>query len=214
MAERRAVDLAHPDEASLARAVDVLHAEGVVVYPTETLYGIGVDPRSEAALVRLQQAKRRMEVKPVLLIIPSLEAARPLIAGVSERAALLAGAFWPGPLTLLFEASSAVSPRLTAGTGRIGLRVPASDLCMRLVALFGYPITSTSANRTGEPTPAGIDGIKAMLDPFVDLYLDGGALPHTSPSTVVDVTGSRSRVIREGALSLARLRSVVPDITL
>lgn len=213
MAERLTIQLAHPDPSALARAVEVLDAGGIIVYPTETLYGIGADPRSDDALMRLQKAKRRVDPKPILLVAPSLDAALPLIAAVTEEAGLLARAFWPGPLTLLFAAGTAASRHLTMGTGRVGVRVPSSDLCLKLASLFGFPITSTSANRTGEPTPADIDGIEAMLAPRVDLYLDGGALPPSRPSTVVDVGVVPPRLVREGAVSLARLRSVIPTIT-
>ncbi|HEX9006413.1 MAG TPA: L-threonylcarbamoyladenylate synthase [Bacteroidota bacterium] len=213
MAERLPVDPAAPDPSALARAVAVLRTGELVVYPTETLYGIGADPFSEQALLRVQQAKRRADPKPVLLITAGLHEAEPFIASVPPAAALLADAFWPGPLTLLFAARNTVSRHLTQGTGRIGVRVPSSLLCRRLAALFGAPITSTSANRTGEPTPSDVAGIERVLAPAISLYLDAGALPPSKPSTIVDLTETPCRLTREGTISAAQIRSIIPDAT-
>ncbi len=212
MAERLPVDLAGPDPSVLDRAVALLRAGRLVVYPTETVYGIGADPFDEEALTRLQQAKRRAEPKPVLLIAASLTDAEPFIASMPPQAALLAEAFWPGPLTLLFAARETVSRHLTQGTGRIGVRIPSSTLCRSLAALFGRPITSTSANRTGEPTPADIAGIEAVLAPSIALYLDAGALPPSKPSTIVDLAVTPCRLMREGAVPIERIRSVIPEV--
>ncbi len=212
MAERLPVNLAAPDPSALARAVAVLRTGELVVYPTETLYGIGADPFSEGALVRVQQAKRRGEAKPVLLITSELHEAEAFIARIPPEAAALADAFWPGPLTLLFAARETVSPHLTQGTGRIGVRVPSSLLCRRLATLFGAPITSTSANRTGEPTPPDVAGIDRVLAPAISLYLDAGTLPPSRPSTIVDLTESPCRLTREGPISAAQIRSIIPDV--
>jgi L-threonylcarbamoyladenylate synthase len=121
-------------------------------------------------------------------------------------------AFWPGPLTLVFRASSTVPPELTQGKGTIGIRVPSSKLCFRLLEMCGCPITSTSANLSGESPLTSIEEMKKVLTPGIDLYLDAGVLPESKPSTVVDVTGEHPCILRDGAVMTNELRKIVPDI--
>ena len=212
MTDRQRVDLLRPEPEILAAAAEVLRKGGIVVYPTETLYGIGADPRHERALERLQQAKERTDPKPVLLVAASLDDVRPFITALTPEAELLVQAFWPGPLTLLLPASEAAPHGVTRGSGRVGIRVPSSPVALGLARAFGGPVTSTSANTTGHPTPADIDGIAGMLGTSVDLYLDAGPLPPSLPSTVVDAAACPVRLVREGAVSIDRLHAVLPDI--
>jgi L-threonylcarbamoyladenylate synthase len=194
------LDPGSPDPGVVEGAAGVIRAGGAIVYPTETLYGIGVDAGNADALRRLYGIKGREGGKPVLIIVDNFDRLQPFVEDVSPEARLLMDAFWPGPLTLVFKASSLVSGELTAATGTIGARVPANEFCRALVRACGRPITSTSANRASEPTPGNIAEIRKVFPTGVDLFVDAGMLPASAPSTVVDVTVSPPRLLREGAV--------------
>ncbi len=197
---------------SIARAVATLQAGGLIVYPTDTIYGIGADPHQPAALERLQSAKQRLEQKPILLIAHSIDAARTVVDHFPPTAMTLAGALWPGPLTLVLPARAALSPMITQNSGTVGVRLPSHAFCARLAECFGRPFTSTSANISGLPTPDTVDAIEAMLGDSIDFYLDAGRLPASKPSTVVDVTTDPPRILREGAVSRGQLLALVPEL--
>lgn len=201
-----------PEDKPLVLAAEVIQAGGVIVYPTETLYGIGANAWDGAAIAKVRALKQRTEQKPILVIARSDDQIRLLTDHPGDEAHQLMAAFWPGPLTLVFKASKEVPDLLSRGLGTIGVRIPSSPLCLRLLDLCGCPLTSTSANLTGKPPGATIDDIRREIPRGVDLYLDGGVLPPSAPSTVVDVTVSPPRVLREGAVSLDRLRAVMPAI--
>lgn len=199
-AETVAVHSGVPGEKVIERAAAVVISGGVIVYPTETLYGIGVDAGNVSALRRVYDIKGREGAKALLVIVDDFERLRPLVQQVTPEAHALMHAFWPGPLTLVFNASPMVPVEITAGMGTIGARVPSNDFCRALVQACGRPITSTSANRAGEPTPNNIGQIRNALPEGIDLFIDAGALPASAPSTVVDVTTSPPRLLREGAV--------------
>jgi L-threonylcarbamoyladenylate synthase len=117
--------------------------------------------------------------------------------------------FWPGPLTIVFQASPIVSPILTAGTGKIGIRLSSDNFCRELLSICGIPITSTSANLSGEPNPDSIGIISKLVLDSVDLIVDAGKLTSQTPSTVVDVTKGKVELLREGAVSFQRIQEVL-----
>lgn len=203
-----------PEDRPLVLAAEVVQAGGVIVYPTETLYGIGANALHPKALRRVRKIKRRTDPKPILVIVPDVAAAEPLIQGPDAASRTLMETFWPGPLTLVLRSSPLVPQELTLGAGTIGIRVPASTLCLRLLRMCECPITSTSANLTGQPALKTIPEIQLALAPGVDLYLDAGELPQSDPSTVVDMTVSPPRVLRRGAVPFERLREVIPAMTI
>jgi L-threonylcarbamoyladenylate synthase len=189
-----------PDTEVVERASLLIREGKVVVYPTETLYGFGADAGNVDAIRRINALKGREEAKPVLVIVDTYETLRPFVAEITREARALMRAFWPGPLTLVFKASQTASSELTAGTGTIGARVPSSKFCRELVAACGRPITSTSANRAGAPPLAGIEEIRNAFPHGVHLFIDGGKRLSGAPSTVVDVSASSPRLLREGAI--------------
>jgi len=210
MALTLSVSLAHPEDKPLLLAAEVIQAGGIIVYPTETLYGIGCSAMHPRALQRVQHLKKRPEPKPILVLVRSKEEVRPLVREVPEIAESLINAFWPGPLTIVFPASDAVPPELTQGKGSIGIRIPSCAVCLRLLELAGVPITSTSANLSGDAPLDTIASMRSVLTPGIDLYLDAGTLPPSKPSTVVDVSGPSPRILREGAISADALRAALP----
>ncbi len=201
-----------PEDAPLILAAEVIRAGGIVVYPTETLYGIGGNALDARAIIRVRKVKKRKDHKPILIIVPTIEELKPLVTSVPPVAERLMRAFWPGPLTLIFRASGAVPQELMEGGGTIGIRVPSSPLCLKLLLLAGVPITSTSANLSGVKPHRSISQIKAALASGVDLYLDGGTLPENKPSTVLDVSHGSPTIVREGAVSREQIRKLIPHI--
>lgn len=182
----------------LAHALRVLRDDGLVVYPTDTLYGLGADPHREGALARLRRVKRRAEPAPLSVAVGSLEAARAL-ARFSDRALEVWQTYLPGPLTLLLPATSAAPRACLSPEGTIGLRMPKHDVALQLARAYG-PITATSANRHGAPPPRTAGAARAQLGGEVDLYIDAGPCPLGQPSTVVDLSGGRLTIKREGAI--------------
>ena len=182
------------------------------MYPTDTVYGIGADPYNETALLRVQRAKHRLESKPLLLITYSVESVRSIVENIPPAAIPLIKEFWPGPLTLILPARPGMSTLITQNSGTVGVRIPANALSLRLTELYGGPIISTSANITGEPTPASLDEIVRTLGDGVDLYLDAGLLPLSGPSTLIDMTVTPPRILRGGAVTRNQLRTVLPEI--
>lgn len=181
-----------------------------VVYPTDTLYGLGVDPFSRDALQRLLLLKGRGEGKPVPLLLDDASRAAPLVRGVPPRAGRLMERFWPGALTVVLPASPAVPEGVTGGTGTVGLRVPDHPVARALAAAAGGAVTGTSANRSGGPCAwKTAEELLAEFEGDVDWILWDGPRPgpggaNSSPifagSTVVLVTEEKVRLLREGAI--------------
>jgi L-threonylcarbamoyladenylate synthase len=175
------------------RAVQVLRRDGIIVYPTETVYGLGGDAFSDDAILKVYEAKGRPLGKPISVAVSDTDMLC-AIACADDFALGFAGRFLPGPVTVILEARSCIPPLLTGGTGRIGIRVPAHDLALRIISSFDSPITATSANISGAQDPVSPGEIRVPYD----LLVDGGVLPGT-PSTVVDLVDRR--ILREGTLA-------------
>ena len=185
---------------TIALAADALREGGIVAYPTETVYGLAVNPFSEAALRRLMNAKGRPESNPILCIIAGPEQLDALVANVSPEARRCIEKFWPGPLSLVLPKAPGVPDLLTAGSGRVCVRCPDHDTARALCTAFGGPITSTSANRSGKPPVSSLDDLALE---GIALALDAGPLPPSPPSTVYDPYSGE--VLREGAIEAAEL---------
>ncbi len=190
-------------EEDLVEVVEVLKAGGLVVYPTDTLYGLGADPYDEAAMDRLYRVKGRPHGEPVALVVAGLEEARQL-AHLTRAAHRLWDAFLPGPLTLIVHATPEAPRRVVTREGGLGLRMPDHGVPLAMAREFG-PLTTTSANRHGRPPPRTVEEAEAQLGDAVDLYVDAGPCPVGEGSTVVDLTGERATVKREGAVSREEL---------
>jgi L-threonylcarbamoyladenylate synthase len=198
------IDPLEPDPASIAHAAEVLRLGGVVAYPTDTLYGLAVDPRQDAAVDRLFEIKGRNVELAVPLVAASLEQARR--AGRFAPTDLrLARRFWPGPLTLVVPAQHGLPARLLAGGTTVAVRVPAHAVARSLAAAFGYAVTATSANLSGQPAASTAGEVIATLGSEVDLLLDAGAAPGGPPSTIVEVTSHAVRLRRAGAIAWERV---------
>ena len=187
-------------ENQITDAAGILKSGGLVAYPTESFYGLAADAANETAIRHLFYVKRREVGNPVLLLIPAVESLERYAAHVSETAIRLMEVFWPGGLTLVFKAQKNVSTLLTAGTGKIGIRLSNHPIAMALAQAMGSAITGTSANISGEPPCNTPQGVLRALGKGVDKMLDGGETSGQKPSTVLDMTTHPYAVLREGII--------------
>lgn len=184
----------------IERAVAVVRQGGLIAFPTETYYGLGVDPFNEQALQRLFRLKNRGVIKPVLVLIAERQQVSLLTARVSDTAGRLMDAFWPGPLTLVLPARTSLSGLLTGGTATVGVRLSPHPGATGLVRAFGGPLTATSANLAGEPAAVTAQEVYAYFGDKVDMILDGGRTPGVQGSTLVGVGNDTVECIRRGSV--------------
>ncbi len=195
-------------ERRIDEAAAVLRRGGIVVYPTETLYGLGARADAASALRRLAQAKLRPEGKPLPLL--AADRAQVLqVARLEGPAARVAERFWPGPLTLVLPGVPDLDEAVTAGTGTVGIRIPGSPVARALADRAGFALVATSANPAGGPPPARVSDLDPALVAQVDAVLDGGPTPGGLASTVVRIEGTAVRVFREGPVTAAEILAVV-----
>ncbi len=186
--------------------VDILREGGVVVYPTDTFYGLGANVYLTEAVKKIYTLKRRERLKPIPVIVSDLAMAedistdRPLIfQDITKR-------FWPGPLTIVLKASPKIPDVLQSPAGSIGVRWPDVPWLRELIRQGRFPLTATSANLSGHTEISDPDVIIESFSGTVDLIVDGGISPGELPSTVLDLTGERPRILREGALPSSEIR--------
>lgn len=201
-----------PKDALIRQAVLVLQAGGVVAFPTETFYGLAVDAMNDGAIERIFAIKGRAFSNPIALIAGEKSGIGPLAAEIPAAAQKLMQAFWPGPLTLLFSASPRISPRLAAGTGKIGIRVSSHPIAAALARRLGGPITATSANLSGTPACNTAAEVLANMGNHVDLVIDGGATPGGRGSTLLDLTADPPVCLREGAITRLNIQKALESV--
>ncbi len=192
-------------DAAIREAVRVVRAGGVVAFPTETCYGLGVDPFNNQALARLFAVKGRQRLKPVLVLVRDREQIDRLATSVPPPFLPVMARFWPGPVTLVFPARPGLPELLTGNTGTVGIRRSPHPCAARLLERLGSPLTATSANRSGAAPARTAGEIKAAFGRDVDLVLDDGATPGNLPSTLVGCRNGRLVCLREGAIPFARI---------
>ncbi len=195
--------------AALATAVRVIRQGGVVAFPTETYYGLAVDPFNVAALARLFAIKERPRQKAVLVLIQDREQLPLLASRVPSVFQPLLGVFWPGPLTLVFPARPSLSQLLTGGSGTVGIRVSSHEVAASLLAALGGPVTATSANISGRPAATCAAQVAAQFGEAVDFILDGGETPGGKGSTLVGCgDDGRCVLLRDGVIPFAKVEEV------
>jgi L-threonylcarbamoyladenylate synthase len=204
------IDPGKPDAEMLAEAIRVLREGGVVAFPTETFYGLGADARNETAVEQIFRIKGRNFRNPLSVIVANDREVIPLVEEIPATAKILMQTFWPGPLTLIFRASSFVLPRLTADTGKIGIRVSSHPLAGLLAGGLGGPLTATSANLSGEPECSSAGAVIHALGELPGAVVDGGETPGGMGSTIVDVTVFPPRILREGVISGNLILNALP----
>jgi L-threonylcarbamoyladenylate synthase len=198
------VTIVVPDAAGLSRAVELLRAESVVAFPTETVYGLGADAFSARAVAEIYRLKNRPSWNPLIVHVATVEQARELAAEWPAAAEELAARFWPGPLSVVVLAKHG---------GTLAIRIPAHPVALELLRASGLALAAPSANRSESISPTTAEHVLRSL-PEVPLVLDGGPAAYGIESTVLDLASGRPRLLRPGALGLRELRDAVGPITL
>ena len=193
------------DKPGIVQAADRIRSGGVVVYPTETVYGLGADPFNPSAFDRIFSLKGRETDKGLILLIRGREDLDALVADISLAAESLIREFWPGPLTLVFPAAPGLPEHLTEIASTIALRMSDAPVANTLLHHVGGPITSTSANRSGQPPARSPRQAADLIGHRVDVILDGGESADPRPSTLVDVSGRRPKILRPGRIPEAKI---------
>jgi tRNA threonylcarbamoyl adenosine modification protein (Sua5/YciO/YrdC/YwlC family) len=217
----------NPEAEVIVRAAEMIRKGEVVAIPTDTFYGLAANPFDEAAVERVFAIKGRAKHMPLLLLVDSMEMARKLAGSMPRGFEQLAERFWPGPLTIVVEASASIPLNVTGETGRIGLRLPAAAVPVAIVRQAGVPITGTSANRAGEKECSKAREVEKALGGAITLIVDGDhgdgdhedgggegasddALSRTpKASTVIGVREDSWEVLREGAIAVKEIAAVL-----
>jgi len=195
----------HPDEPEsflIDYVVSSLNSGNVVALPTDTFYGLAVDPVNLHAVDRIYDLKTRARHKPLSLLIAEVSQAYELARQLDSAFDRLAEKFWPGPLTLVVRAGSKLPLRVTANSGNVALRMPEAAICRAIVSRLGLPITATSANLRGRPECTCATCVREQLGDQIPLIVDGGATARSTATTIVDLSGGGSSwmILREGAI--------------
>jgi L-threonylcarbamoyladenylate synthase len=186
---------------------EVFGRGGIIAYPTETFYGLCVDPFNPTAIRALFSLKGRPESNPVALIVKDVPMLETIVSEIPPVARSLMERFWPGPLTIIFKAAPGLPVELTAGTGTIGARVSSNVICQRLIASVSSPITATSANPSGVQGATTAQEVLAYFNGSIDVVIDNGRTPGGHGSTIVDIIAGRIKIIRDGAIPASSLTS-------
>ncbi len=197
--------------AGFEAAKTALSDSGLIVTPTDTVYGVAADAFDPVGVRRLLRAKGRGRSTPVPVLIGDVTTMRALGSDISDEAKELAQRFWPGALTLICRQQPSLRWDLGDSRGTVALRVPDHHDLRDLLLDIG-PLAVSSANLTGEPPATTVDDARRMLGNAVDVYLDGGPTKGPEPSTIVDVVGTEVRLVRAGAIGVEELLGVVPDL--
>lgn len=195
--------------AEIEHAAEVLRRGGLVAFPTETVYGLGADATDDAALARLYAVKGRPVGHPVIVHLADGAALDDLADAVPQWARVLADACWPGPLTLVVHRRpGVVSDRAAGGLDTVGVRVPAHPVALAFLRAAARPVAAPSANRFGRVSPTTAAHVRDDLGPDVDVVLDGGSTTVGVESTIVDCTGGRPVVLRQGGITVERIAAL------
>jgi L-threonylcarbamoyladenylate synthase len=212
MPEILKIDRTNSEEIILSRAAEILSAGGVIAYPTETFYGLGVDSTNEAAIKKIYAIKGRNFNNPISIIIDKEDKLHKLVQEVPEAAHELMKAFWPGALTIVFKASGNVSTLLTAGTGKIGIRLSSHAGARSIAQKLGRPLTATSANLSGTTECTTAEEVTLQIGNKIDAIVNLGKTPGGKGSTIIDVTSDPPLILREGCISRNTLEKYINDL--
>ena len=195
-----------PDSGLIAAAAAAVTTGEVICFPTTGLYGLGADATNPEAVKRVFEIKQRPPDRPVLILIDSINQLEDLVVRIPPIGQHLMEKFWPGKLTIVFEAGPSVPDILIAGTGRIGIRLPGHPVARAIVSELKCPLTGTSANISGEPGCHRISNLAESIANAVSIVIDCGVLEGGAGSTVVDVSSDEPVVLREGSITAASIR--------
>jgi L-threonylcarbamoyladenylate synthase len=196
------------DVCAIAEAATAIRAGDLVIYPTETVYGLGADALSDKAIKKIFRLKGREAEKPIPIAVNSIDMARQ-VAELTPAAEMLFKKLLPGPLMIVARAKPNVSKLITAGTGKVGIRFPDHPVALKLIDFVGGPITSTSANLSSKPALLTVRDALEQLGGKVDVALDAGKCRLSVPSTIVDATARHLKILRKGPISEKKIKKLL-----
>jgi L-threonylcarbamoyladenylate synthase len=201
-----------PEHHLIERVADVLIKGGVIGYPTETIYGIGCSAFDEKAVEHIYRLKGRDRQKAMILVAGDIVQVSELVKSIPAPAERLIENFWPGPLTIIFETSSRLKEFAFGKSKTIAVRIPDCPICLELIRATGFPLVSTSANISGEPAGVEAEHVAASFGSQLDIIVDGGRTRESVPSTLVDITKTPARIVRQGAISNLEINTVLETL--
>ena len=199
------------DAAGIALAAKLLRQGELVALPTETVYGIAADARNGGAVAKIFVAKGRPQDNPLIVHICGMEMLNGLVSEVSERAKLLAAAFWPGPLTMVMPRGPEVAPECCAGLDTVGIRMPSHPVVQAVIRESGCAFAAPSANLSGSPSPTTAEDVRADMQGRLPIILDGGPCEFGVESTVVSIVGEKPLLLRPGHITLEQLEAALGE---
>lgn len=206
------VDKANPDSGAIHAAADAVKRGELVIFPTETVYGLAADALNEDAVRRVFEVKGRIENHPLPVQVAGIDELEQVTSTISNKVKLLADTFWPGPMTLVLPKSETVSDLVTGGRGSVGVRVPDHPVALALLSELGSPIVASSANLSGNPSAKSADEALADLSYKVSIVLDCGPSDIGVASTVIDMCVDPPRILRRGVISADELREIIGEV--
>lgn len=207
------VDKIMDNKKSYEQAVGILKSSGVVAFPTETVYGLGALATDEDAVNKIFQAKGRPSDNPLIVHIGNKDEVSKYAVGITKAAEKLMSAFWPGPLTLVFErVPDVIAPNVTPGVSTVAIRVPDHPVALELLQKLKGPLAAPSANRSGKPSPTEAKHVAEDLDGIIPLILDGGQTGIGLESTVIDMTTTPPIILRPGGVTREMIEKVIGDV--
>lgn len=206
------VDSKAPKREVIEQAAHILKNGGLVAFPTETVYGLGANGLDAVACKKIYEAKGRPSDNPLILHIARKEALYDIVKNVPERAEKLIDAFWPGPLTMIFEKKDCVPNEITGGYSTVAVRFPSHKVAQHIIETSGLPIAAPSANSSGKPSPTKASHVIFDLDGKIDMIVDGGNAEVGLESTILDVSGEIPMLLRPGAVTKEMIESVIGQI--
>lgn len=198
------------DYKKLKKTAEILKNGGIVVFPTETVYGIGVDGLNENAVKKLYKVKKRSENKPISLLVSSIKMVEDVAKDISNLEYALMNKFFPGPLTIILKKKDIIPNVLTANTNTIGIRMPQNEIAINLINFVGKPLATSSANISGEKSGTNIDDIIGKFEE-VDYYIDGGESEIGFSSTVVQIIDNKLHILRKGSITEEQIKEVMKE---
>lgn len=195
----------------LREPAEIIKNGGVVIFPTETVYGIGVNGLDEKAINKLYKLKKRPLNNPISLLVSNIKMVEELTKNISELEYKVMETFFPGPLTIILQKKDIIPNILTANTNMVGIRMPDNEIAIKLIEYAGVPIATTSANISGKPSGINIEDIQGDFQEEVDCFIDNGKSKLAIPSTVIKIVDKQVHILREGTISEEQISKILEN---
>lgn len=195
----------------LKEPAKIIRDGGIVIFPTETVYGIGTNGLDEKAIKKIYEVKQRSFNKPISLLVNNIEMVNKIAKNISKLEYKIMESFFPGPLTIILEKRDIIPNILTANTNTVGIRMPSGKIAKKLIEYAGVPIATPSANISGRPSGTNIRDIQKDFEGKVDYFIDNGESKLGVPSTIVKVINDEVHILREGSISKEQINKIVQN---